>query len=336
MPASRDADFMREALTEARRALGRTSPNPAVGAIIVRNDRIIARGHHRAAGQPHAEIEALNLLPPRARTSDATLYVTLEPCSTHGRTPPCCEAIIHRRFSRVIYGATDPNPAHRGRARRLLTAAGIDVTTGVLRAECTDLNRFWNHWIQTGRPYVIAKCGQSLDGRISSHPESRWITDSDSRADAMQLRAQVDAVLVGAQTVRDDDPSLTVRGIKGARQPLRLVRSRTKKLPPSSKILTDRHRAKTEIVSGPFDDIFTHLGSRNVTSLLVEGGGETLGELFDQNLVDEIHFYTSPTLIGGPIPSVAGRGVADPSDAPKLKNVTYTQIGNDLKTTARF
>ncbi len=331
-----DADFMREALTEARKALGHTGPNPAVGAVIVRGDRILARGHHRAAGGPHAEIEALAALGPRTRTSDATLYVTLEPCSTRGRTPPCCDAIIARGFARVVYGATDPNPAHRGRARARLTNAGIPVTTGVLRADCTDLNRAWNHWIKTSRPYVIAKCGQSLDGRISSHPESRWITSAASRADAMQLRAEVDAILVGAGTVREDDPRLTVRDIPGARQPRRIVWSKSGAIPPQSRILTDRHRALTQILSGDPHALLADLSAQQITSVMIEGGGQALGAFFDANLVNEIQFYVAPIAIGGPVPAVAGLGTPDPKSAHKLLHPTYEQIGTDLKITARL
>lgn len=331
-----DQRFMRAALAEARQSLGKTTPNPAVGAIIVCGDRILARGYHHAAGSPHAEIEAIAALPTRARASEATLYVTLEPCSTHGRTPPCCDAIIDRGFARVVYGATDPNPAHRGRARARLSKAGIQVTTGVLRAECTELNRPWNHWIKTGRPYVIAKCGQSLDGRISSHPESRWITNSASRDDAMQLRARVDAILVGAGTIREDDPSLTVRGIPGARQPRRIIWSKSGNLPPQSKVLTDRHRALTQVASGDPAPLLTDLGAQQITSLMIEGGGTTLGAFFDANLVNEIQFYVAPIAIGGPIPAVAGLGAADPASALKLHNPTYEQIGDDLKITARL
>ncbi len=329
-----DADFMREALSEARKGIGHTSPNPAVGAIIARGDRVLARGYHHAAGSPHAEIEAIANLGPRTRTSDATLYVTLEPCSTHGRTPPCCDAIIERGFARVVYGATDPNPAHRGRARARLKKAGIAVTTGVLRADCTDLNRAWNHWIKTKRPYVIAKCGQSLDGRLSSHPESRWITSPTSRADAMQLRARVDAILVGAGTIREDDPSLTVRGIPGACQPRRIVWSLSGKIPPQSKVLSDRHRARTQIVSGDPQALLADLGSQQITSLMIEGGGQVLGSFFDAGVVDEIQFYVAPLVIGGPVPAVAGLGAPDPGSALKLLHPSYEQIGDDLKITA--
>ncbi len=331
-----DERFMRVALAEARKALGRTSPNPAVGAVIVRGGRILGQGHHRAAGSPHAEIEALATLGPQVRTADATLYVTLEPCSTQGRTPPCTEAILTRGFARVVFGATDPNPAHAGRARRILQKAGIAVTTGVLRKECEHLNRAWNHWMRTQRPYVIAKCGQSLDGRISSHPKSRWLTSKESRADAMTLRSQVDAILVGAGTIRDDDPSLTVRGIPAPPQPRRIIWSKRGKIPSDAKVLTDPHRAKTEVLATPLAELLDHLGTQNVISILVEGGGQTLGAFFDQRLVNEVVFYTAPILIGGPTPAVTGEGIGSNEEALKLKDPIYERIGNDLKLTAQL
>jgi diaminohydroxyphosphoribosylaminopyrimidine deaminase/5-amino-6-(5-phosphoribosylamino)uracil reductase len=209
-----DEKFMRAALREARRGLGQTSPNPAVGAVIVRAGRIVARGHHRRAGLPHAEIEALQVLRQPQLARRATLYVTLEPCSTHGRTPPCVEAIVRHSFARVVIGAIDPNPAHAGRGVELLRAAGIDVVTGVLESECRELNVAFNKWIVTGLPFVIAKAALSLDGRLTRPPgEGQWLSNAASRADAHRLRASVDAILIGAGTLRADNPRLTVRGV---------------------------------------------------------------------------------------------------------------------------
>ena len=203
--------FMRLALAEAKKGLGLTSPNPAVGAILVANDKIIARGHHEVAGSDHAEIRCLKQVRgdiPR----NATLYVTLEPCSTIGRTPPCTNAIIAAKIKKVIVGAVDPNPQHAGRGIEQLRRAGIDVRAGVLANECSRLNEAFNKWIQTRRPFVIAKCGMSLDGRLTRPPnESRWLTSAKARQHAHQLRAQVDAILIGAETLRTDDPRLTVR-----------------------------------------------------------------------------------------------------------------------------
>ncbi len=328
--AEADEQFMRAALAEARKGLGLTSPNPAVGAVIVRGNRIVARGYHRAAGQPHAEIEAIRALRSPAQAAGATLYVTLEPCSTHGRTPPCTDAIIKAGFGRVVYGATDPNPSHAGRARKLLAAAGIEVTDGVLAGECAALNVAWNHWITTGMPYVIAKCGMSLDGRIGSHPEARWITTEASRQDAMRLRAQVDAILVGGNTVRIDNPHLTLRGVSG-RQPWRVVWSRRGDLPCDAHLFTDEHRASTLVFrKQSLAQTFRELGRRNITSVLIEGGGQTLGEAFDRGLVHRAVFYVAPKFLGGSISAIAGRGALESSER-RLRDVRFERIGDDLK-----
>src|SRR5438445_1031272 len=216
---SSDEKFMRAALVEAEKGLGATSPNPAVGAVVVWGNRIVARGHHRRAGGDHAEIDCLRKLPDPI-PAEAVLYVTLEPCSTRGRTAPCANYIVQRGVRRVVIGVVDPNPKHRGRAIGLLRAAGIDVSTGVLEGECARLNEAFNKWIVTGKPFVIAKCGMSLDGRLTrTFGEPRWITARAARRHAHALRARVDAVLVGAETVRVDNPRLTVRGMRGARQP---------------------------------------------------------------------------------------------------------------------
>jgi diaminohydroxyphosphoribosylaminopyrimidine deaminase/5-amino-6-(5-phosphoribosylamino)uracil reductase len=326
-----DHKFMRAALAEARKGVGHTSPNPAVGAVIVKNGRILARGHHHAAGQPHAEIEAIRAAKNPARLRGATIYVTLEPCSTHGRTPPCTEAILRHGFARVVFGATDPNPAHAGRAERLLREAGVAVASGVLADECAALNVAWNHWIVTRRPWVIAKCGMSLDGRIGSHPESRWITSETSRAHAMRVRAEVDAILVGGGTVRADDPQLTVRGIPSARQPWRVVWSQGGDLPATARLFTDEHRGRTlTFVGQSLADVLAELGRREITSVLIEGGGHTLGEAFDARLVNRVLFYMAPQILGGPVSAVGGEGVASAAAAPRLKNVDYRRLGPDV------
>src|SRR4029453_7074189 len=217
MKSERDEKFMRAALNEARKALGQTSPNPAVGAVLVIGNRIVAKGHHRQAGRDHAEVECLRnfAAPVPAR---ATLYVTLEPCSTEGRTAPCTDAILQAGVRNVVVGAIDVNPRHAGKSIVQLRNAGVRVRDGVLADECAQINEAFNKWIVTGRPFVIAKCGMSLDGRLTRPPgESRWITGRDARRDAHHLRARVDAVLVGAETVRADNPRLTVRGVRGAR-----------------------------------------------------------------------------------------------------------------------
>ena len=238
------------ALAEARRGLGKASPNPAVGAVLVQRGRIIATGYHRASGLPHAEIECLANAP-RPALRSATLYVTLEPCSTTGRTPPCTEAIVRAAVGRVVLGATDPNPRHSGRGIRALRAAGIEVTEGILAAECGRLNEAFNKWIVTGQPFVIAKCGMSLDGRLTRSPnEKRWMTSPEARRHARQLRAQVDAIVIGAETLRQDNPRLTARGTRNARQPWRVVLSRSGKLPRAAHLFTDRFAGRTLVYQG--------------------------------------------------------------------------------------
>lgn len=302
-----DEHYMRIALREAWRGLGRTSPNPMVGAVIVVNGKVVSRGHHVKAGEAHAEVAALNNLPSRAQTKDATLYVTLEPCSTQGRTPPCTKAIIEAGFARVVYGATDPNPQHQGKAKKILEAAGISVTTGVLAEKCTLINHAWNHRMQTGMPWVIAKCAMSLDGRITAAGR-RWITSEKSRHHAMLFRRRVDAILVGGNTVRSDNPRLTIRGIRGANRlaplletaPYRIIWTKKKEnIPKQSHILTDEFYDRTIVLENcTLREGLQNLAARGISSVLIEGGGVTLGKAFEDNLVDEVRFYIAPMILG--------------------------------------
>ena len=330
-PAGDDA-LMRAALAEARKGLGKTGPNPAVGALISKNGKILSLGWHRGAGKPHAEIEALRNLKNPTLARGATLHVTLEPCSTHGRTPPCTEAIIQAGFARVVFGATDPNPKHAGRAQEILEEAGIHTLGGVLGEECALLNRAWNKWIASGIPYVTAKAGMSLDAHIASPPDRRWITSEAARRDAMRLRAECGAVLVGAETVRTDNPHLTIRGLRVKEQPLRAVWSRSGQIPSNCHLLTDEHRDRTIIYKGkPLAAVLRDLGKRGVQHVLIEGGGKTLGEALDQRLIDRIVFYIAPVLLGGPTPALGGHGVPSNESAPRLKTPTYRRIGPDLR-----
>jgi len=326
--------FMRAALREARRGLGQTSPNPAVGAVLVVANRIAARGHHRRAGAAHAEVECLQHFGKRIPKS-ATLYVTLEPCSTSGRTGPCTKAIIEAGVTKLVVGALDPNPRHAGRSIKLLQNAGLQVRTGVLAAECSELNEAFNKWIQTGRPFVIAKCGMSLDGRLTAPPSSgRWLTSPASRRHAHQLRAQVDAILVGAETVRADNPRLTVRGIQGARQPWRVVLSRSGSLPAEARIHTDRFADRTLVFREiDLEVLLRELGAKEITSVLIEGGGEMLGQALDQHLIDKVQVYVAPILTGGPIVAFAGAGAKATGEAPRLGRVRYEKIDQDVCVT---
>lgn len=334
MPEKSDTKFMAAALTEARKGVGHASPNPAVGAVLVQAGRVIATGYHRGPGRPHAEIECLTTAGQRSLRS-ATLYVTLEPCSTTGRTPPCTDAIIRAGVRRLVVGAIDRNPAHRGRGLEQLQQAGTEVTSGVLAEECTRLNEAFNKWIVSGQPFVIAKCGMSLDGRLTRQPnEGRWLTSPAARRSAHALRAQVDAILIGAETLRQDNPRLTTRGIPGARQPWRVVLSRSGKLPREAHLFTDRHAERTLVYEKKnLADVLGDLGRREITSVLIEGGGEVLGQAFDGHLVDRVQFYLAPLLTGGPVPAIAGRGAEATFAGAKIEGIGYAQIGSDLCVT---
>jgi diaminohydroxyphosphoribosylaminopyrimidine deaminase/5-amino-6-(5-phosphoribosylamino)uracil reductase len=208
-----EVELMRQALALAKKAYGDTSPNPMVGALVVRAGKIIGKGFHRAAGLPHAEIEAMNdALHRGERVKGSDLYVTLEPCSTYGRTPPCTDAIIAAGIKRVFVAATDPNPAHQGGGLEILRKAGIQVRAGILGEEAARLNEAFNYWVVHKRPFVIAKCAMTMDAKIATaQGESKWITGEKARAEGMRLRRGIDAILVGVNTVIFDDPSLTIR-----------------------------------------------------------------------------------------------------------------------------
>ncbi|MEX1120045.1 MAG: bifunctional diaminohydroxyphosphoribosylaminopyrimidine deaminase/5-amino-6-(5-phosphoribosylamino)uracil reductase RibD [Terrimicrobiaceae bacterium] len=333
---AQDERFLRLAIAEAVKGRGHTAPNPAVGAVIVKGGKILGAGWHKKAGAPHAEIEALRSLKSHGAARGATIYITLEPCSTHGKTPPCTEAIVQAGIVRVVYGATDPNPRHAGRARHLLEKSKISVTPGILEKDCAAINEAWNVWIAKKRPLVIAKAGMSLDGRITSPPGQRWITSKESRADAMQLRSTCDAILVGGETVRVDNPKLTVRGIPGARQPLRAVWTRSGTLPPEAHLFTDRHKNRTRIFQGvSLREALRQLAQEGVQSVLIEGGGRTLGEAFDRKVVDRVVFYVAPVIFGGGTPAVGGRGAASPELGGMLEEVDYRCVGPDIRISGR-
>jgi diaminohydroxyphosphoribosylaminopyrimidine deaminase / 5-amino-6-(5-phosphoribosylamino)uracil reductase len=331
MTTDRDEKFMRAALVEAKKALGRTSPNPAVGAVLVIDNRVVAKGHHREAGGAHGEIDCLRDFGAPI-PAQATLYVTLEPCSTAGRTAPCTDAIIKAGLKNIVIGATDLNPQHSGRGIVELRNAGIGVREGILAEECTRLNEAFNKWIVSGQPFVMAKCGMSLDGRLTRPPgESRWITERDARRHAHQLRACVDAVLVGAETVRADNPRLTVRGVRRARQPWRIVLTRSGQLPRQAQLLIDKFAARTLIYERKsLASVLKDLGRRRITSVLIEGGGEVLGEALDQRLIDKVQIYLGSILTGGAVVAFPGEGVEKTADALLLRDIEYEQIGQTV------
>lgn len=366
--ATDDASWMRQALQLAQRASGETSPNPMVGAVLVQDGREIGKGWHHQAGKPHAEIEALNDAKARGNSpKGATLYVTLEPCSTHGRTPPCTAAILEAGISRIVVAATDPNPRHGGRGLDLLRDAGLRVESGILAPASLRLNEGFNHWIQNRSPWVTLKAGMTLDGKIATASgESKWITGPQSRRRVMKLRQIHDAILVGIGTVLADDPSLTVR-IPGRRVICRrrIVIDSHARTPVTAQVVTDVFAAKTLIVVGetaPIDRIETlrthvnvcraplksgridlpwllqRLGAENVTRLLVEGGGEVHASFMESDLAHRVSFFYAPIILGGKqaIPSVGGRGATSLADGNRLTDIEMMKVGDDLLLEARI
>jgi len=331
-----DLHWMSLALEQARLGIGLTSPNPAVGAVIVAEGELIGQGYHRQAGQPHAEIEALRDAQMRAsdRIAGATIYVTLEPCSTQGRTGPCTSAIQAAGIQRVVWGAQDPNPSHVGRARAILEGAGISVTTCIMEAECQEILRPFAKWITTGLPYVIAKAGQSLDGRITRPPgEGPWITSEAARAHSQGLRARVDAILVGAETVRQDNPRLTLRAGGAKEQPWRVILTRSGNLPQDAQVFTDAMQDRTLVLRDlAFPDVLRDLAARGITSVLIEGGANVLGQAFASRCVDEVCWYIAPRLCGSGLPVIGGPAW-DQSIA--LENVSILPIGDNVCLTGR-
>ena len=295
------------------------------------DNHIVAKGHHREAGHAHAEINCLRDFAVPIPTQ-ATLYVTLEPCSTAGRTAPCTDAIIKASVKNVVIGATDPNPQHSGRGIVELRNAGVHVREGIFAEECTRLNEAFNKWIVTGQPFVIAKCGMSLDGRLTRPPgESRWITGREARRDAHQLRARVDAVLVGAETIRADNPRLTVRGVRRVRQPWRIVLTRSGRLPRHAPLLSDKFAARTLVyIRKSMPSVLKDLGKRGITSVLIEGGGEVLGEALDKRLIDKFQIYLGPVLTGGAVVAFPGTGAGNTANALRLREIEYEQIGQTV------
>ena len=378
MNAMSDMQFMRLALRLAQKGRGATSPNPMVGAVLAKGRKIIGRGWHRHAGEPHAEIEALHDAEKRGQNpKGATLYVTLEPCCTQGRTPQCTEAIIRAGIKKVVVGVTDPNPKHSGRGFKILKAAGIRVISGILADECARLNESFNHWIVRRTPFVTVKAAMTLDGKIATAAgESKWITGEKARTAGMKLRESTDAILVGVNTVLADNPRLTVRGemengrAKVVKPVRRIVLDSMARTPLNAKIVNDKFAALTTLVVGkdapknrvaalagsvnvliaPTEKskianrkekidlywLLKKLGADNVTSLLVEGGGEVNASFLLSGLAQRVLFFYAPKILGGrdSHKAVAGDGVNRLNQAIQLCDVEWKNVGGDLLMTA--
>lgn len=326
-----DEFYMRHAAELARRALGETTPNPIVGAVIVRNGEIIGEGWHHKAGCPHAEIEAIRSAN-GANLEGSTIYVTLEPCSSWGRTPPCTDAVLREKFARVVIGCPDPNPKHAGRAVELLRSHGVEVTTGVLEEECRKLNEAFFKWVTTGKPFVLLKLAMTLDGRIATQAgNSQWITGPDARRRVQQLRRWADAVMVGAGTFLADSPKLTVRDDAGntLKTPARFVLSSRKlDLPAGWEQAVLKNTAEWET-------FLTGLGKRPFVSLLLEGGGELAASALNAGIVDKIEFHYAPKILGGrnSRPGVGGPDPLTLSEAFPIENMSVWQLGADIAVT---
>jgi diaminohydroxyphosphoribosylaminopyrimidine deaminase / 5-amino-6-(5-phosphoribosylamino)uracil reductase len=325
-----DLRFMRRALELAQLGAGLTLPNPRVGAVLARGGKIIGEGFHRKAGTAHAEVRAVaEAKKHRHAVAGATLYVTLEPCSTQGRTPPCTGLILREKIARVVFAATDPNPAHAGAAARLLRAAGVEVSCGLLANEAAALNRDFNWWIVKKRPWVVAKMALSLDGRIVTPPgDDRWLTSSEARRVAHELRWESDAILVGAETARQDNPRLTVRlpGKKGKLHPWRVVMTRSGTLPRDLHLFSDRYQKRTLVFRNrALQNVVDDLGAREISHLLIEGGGQILTEAFKKGLVNEVAFFIAPAVMG-----TAARALGKLGKSVRLREVSYRMVGADL------
>jgi diaminohydroxyphosphoribosylaminopyrimidine deaminase/5-amino-6-(5-phosphoribosylamino)uracil reductase len=357
-PVSTDIQYMKKAIVLARKGLGRTSPNPMVGAVLVRKGRVVGQGFHQKAGGPHAEPIAIARAGKEAK--GATLYVNLEPCNHFGRTPPCTQAIIKSGIKKVVFGLSDPNPSVKGGGGDWLQSQGIEVVRGVLEEECRRLNEVYIKWITTGLPFVILKAAVSLDGRIATRTgDSKWISNERSRLLVHHLRNQVDGVVVGIRTVIADNPLLTVRLSRGKiKDPLRIVLDPRLRIPLKARILEGP--AKTLIVSGTRDrnpkrqnlekkgvvifslperggqisikELLIQLGRQGITSLLVEGGAEVYGSFLKEHLVDKLIIFIAPCLIGGrkAVGMIGGAGIARMTEALRLKEMSVKPWSGDI------
>lgn len=356
-PSLFDEDYMKQALQLARKGLGKTSPNPMVGAIIVKDNRIIGKGYHHRFGGKHAEINAMQNA--RENIDQATLYVTLEPCCHYGKTPPCVDAIIGNNIGRVVIGTLDPNPLVNGKSVEILKQHGIDTRTGVLTEECRNLNEAHFKFMSTKTPLVTLKFAQTLDGRIATATgKSRWISSEKFQRLAHQLRAVNDAIMVGIDTVLADDPELTVRLVRG-RNPLRIVLDSKLRIPLNAKVMKGRDAARTIIATTHFADekklsslremgievlviqegeagevdlrnLLNVLGQQGISSVLVEGGGGVITSLLRQNLVDKMVIAVAPKIMGKGIEAVGELNIREVSQTLKLSFTKIYRVGEDL------
>lgn len=353
----RDEEFMKIALQLAKNGWGNTSPNPMVGAVIVKNDEIIGQGWHEEYGKPHAERNALAAC--TANPQDATMYVTLEPCCHHGKQPPCVDAIIGAGIKRVVIGSTDPNPLVSGKGIRILKEHGIEVTQDVLKAECDSLNEIFFHFIKSKTPFVTMKYAMTMDGKIATITgKSKWITGETARLHVHKQRHRHKAIMVGVGTVLADDPLLTCR-IDSGRNPIRIICDSKLRTPLSAQVVTTARQFPTIIATTcneqakwvPYEEqgcqilavdalnqhvnlqqLMKLLGQMQIDSILLEGGGTLNWSALESGIVQKLHTYIAPKIFGGQLSQspVGGLGVQIPSTAFLLQNSSITQLGEDF------
>jgi diaminohydroxyphosphoribosylaminopyrimidine deaminase/5-amino-6-(5-phosphoribosylamino)uracil reductase len=356
-----DIKYMKSALSMAKKGIGKTSPNPAVGAVIVRDDRVIASGYHKKAGANHAEVETLSNLKGVATSRDI-MYVTLEPCNHQGKTPPCTKAILESGIKNVVVGMKDPNPSVKGGGIEYLRSRGVNVKTGVLEKECRQLLESWIKYSRTGKPFVIAKSALTLDGySATSTGHSMWVTGEDARQYVHRLRSEVDAVMVGIGTVIADNPLLTSRLKNGkGRDPLRIIVDTHLRIPDNAGLLNDDSQASNYIIAGndvdmklinriergntsvikcPVKDnkvdltaMLDILGKKSITSILFEGGSLMMGSMIRARLIDKFLIFKAPKLLGGSdgIPMSKGKGPVIMGDTYGLKDINVKKYGEDI------
>jgi diaminohydroxyphosphoribosylaminopyrimidine deaminase/5-amino-6-(5-phosphoribosylamino)uracil reductase len=355
-----DEHFMQMALEVAKQGRGYTSPNPLVGAVVVQNGVVVGRGFHRFAGGAHAEVHAIDAAGDAAR--GATLYVNLEPCNHTGRTPPCTHKILSAGLRRVVIAMRDPNPQVAGGGAGFLEAQGVEITCGVCEEQAQRLNEVFIKYIRSGRPFVTAKCAATLDGRIATRTgDSKWVTGEEARACVHELRHAVDAIMVGVGTVAADDPLLTTR-LKGrpSRDPIRIILDTQLRIAPTARVLNHCSEAETILVVGKkvpasarlrmptkgvrlidgelregrldLDRLMDQLGRMGVTSILIEGGGRTLGSAFRSGIVDKVCFFYAPLLSGGDdgVPICSGAGAETMRDCIRLNHLRTRRFGDDV------
>lgn len=338
-----DCEWMATALEEARKGIGKTSPNPPVGAVIVRDGVLLGRGWHSKAGLAHAEVEAIadaEKTHGREALNGATAYVTLEPCSTAGRTPACTSGLAAAGISRVAYGSVDPNPAHAGAADAVLKAAGIEVLSGVLQEKCDEILEPFSKVQRTGLPWVIWKCAMSLDGKITRpEGEGQWLSGIESRADVQVLRSQVDAILTSGETVRRDRPALTIRIpelLDGREQPWRIVvTDQPRTMPQDAALFSDewKHRTLIRRRENPEELLRELVKEQGVLTVMIEAGGKFSAAMIAAGLVDEAVIYYAPMLCGGTVPALAEEAFCA---SVTLGEISYKPIGNDLRIRSRI